>query len=157
LEGRARERYYRLARLSTERDWYRDQYDSLDALVEALRTDNGWLEYRLQVVWDELLDHGAQTAESASAVDMVRAALLARDVAPQKVREDLAAVQVAAAEREMMLTSVQTQLQQDCATLKEEAKEAKWLRANLVDKVASLATVEEQLEQEGSARQQAET
>jgi hypothetical protein len=125
--------------------------------VEALRTDNGWLEYRLQVVWDELLDHGAQTAESASAVDMVRAALLARDVALQKVREDLAAVQVAAVEREMMLTSVQTQLQQDCATLKEEAKEAKWLRANLVDKVASLATVEEQLEQEGSARQQAET
>jgi hypothetical protein len=36
--------------LSVERDWYRDQYDSLDALVEALRTDNGWLEYRLQAV-----------------------------------------------------------------------------------------------------------
>jgi hypothetical protein len=33
--------------LSSERNWYRDQYDALDALVEALRTDNGWLEYRL--------------------------------------------------------------------------------------------------------------
>jgi hypothetical protein len=51
--------YDRLAQLSSERDWYRDQYDSLDALVEALRTDNGWLEYQLQAVRDELLDQGA--------------------------------------------------------------------------------------------------
>jgi hypothetical protein len=42
--------------LSSERDWYRDQYDSLDALVEALQTENGWLEYWLQAVRDELLD-----------------------------------------------------------------------------------------------------
>jgi hypothetical protein len=41
--------------LSTELDWYWSQYDSL---VEALRTDNGWLEYRLRAVWDELLDQG---------------------------------------------------------------------------------------------------
>jgi hypothetical protein len=45
--------------LSSERDWYRDQYDALDALVEALRTDNGWLDYRLQVVRDAFLDQGA--------------------------------------------------------------------------------------------------
>jgi hypothetical protein len=32
--------------------------------VEALRTDNGWLEYRLQAVWDAFLDQGAQTAEA---------------------------------------------------------------------------------------------
>jgi hypothetical protein len=44
--------------LSNERDWYRDQYDSLDALVEALRTDNGWLEYQLQLVRDVLLNQG---------------------------------------------------------------------------------------------------
>jgi hypothetical protein len=77
LEGRARARYNCLAWLSTELDWYQGQYDSLGALVEALRTDNGWLEYRLRDVRDELLDHGAQTAEGGSAVDMVRAALLA--------------------------------------------------------------------------------
>jgi chromosome segregation ATPase len=103
--------------LSTERDWYRDQYDSLDALVEALQTDNGWLEYRLQTVRDELLDQSVQTAKGASAVDMVRAALLARDEALQKARKDLAALQVVAAERETTLTSVQAQLQQDRATL----------------------------------------
>jgi hypothetical protein len=63
--------------LSAEQDWYRDQYNSLGALMEALRSDNGWLEYRLRAVRDELLDQGAQTAEGASAVDMVKAALLA--------------------------------------------------------------------------------
>jgi hypothetical protein len=49
-------RYNRLDQLSSEHSWYRDQYDALDALVEALQTDNGWLEYRLQVVRDELLE-----------------------------------------------------------------------------------------------------
>jgi hypothetical protein len=72
--------------------------------VEALQTDHGWLEYRLQIVRDELLDQGAQTAEGASTVDMVRATLLARDEALQKA-------QVAAAERETTLALAQTQLQ----------------------------------------------
>jgi hypothetical protein len=40
-------RYDRLAQLSTELNWYRSQDDTLDALVDALRTDKGWLEYRL--------------------------------------------------------------------------------------------------------------
>jgi hypothetical protein len=103
--------------LSTERDWYLDQYDSLDALVEALWTDDGWLEYQLLAVRDELLDQGAWTMEGTSAVDIVRAALLVRDKALQKVREDLAVTQVAAVERETLFTSVQAQLQQDRATL----------------------------------------
>jgi hypothetical protein len=60
--------------------------------VEALRTDNGWLEYRLQAARDELLDQGAQMVEGASAVDMVRVALVARDEALQKACEDLAAM-----------------------------------------------------------------
>jgi quinol monooxygenase YgiN len=47
--------------LSSELDWYRGQ-DALDALVEAMRTDNGWLEYRLHAVQDKLLDQGVQTA-----------------------------------------------------------------------------------------------
>jgi hypothetical protein len=99
------------------RDWYRDQYESLDALVEAMWTDNGWLPYRLQAVRDELLDQGAQTAEGASTVDMVKAALLARDEALPKAHEDLAAMQAAMMERETVLASVQAQLQQDRATL----------------------------------------
>jgi chromosome segregation ATPase len=104
--------------LSAERNWYRDQYDSLDTLVVALRTDNEWLEYRLQAMRDELLDQGTQTAEGASAVDMVKAAILRRDEALQKAQEDLAAVLTVAAEKETALASAQAQLQQDRATFK---------------------------------------
>jgi hypothetical protein len=96
--------------LSFDRDWYRDQYDALDALVEALRTDNGWLEYRLEVVRDELLEQGAQVAEDASAVMKVRTALLERDEALRKAREDMAAVRDAAAEFETELASARAQL-----------------------------------------------
>jgi hypothetical protein len=49
-------RYDRLAQLSTELVWYQSQYDALNALVEALRTNNGWLGYRLRAVQDALLD-----------------------------------------------------------------------------------------------------
>jgi hypothetical protein len=101
--------------------------------------------------------------EDASAVDMTRAMLVVRDEVLQKAREDLAAMRVAAAERETTLTLAQDQLQQDRATLEgarswqsqaeERAKEAEQLKVNLADKVASLATVEEQLQQEQSARQ----
>jgi hypothetical protein len=49
--------------------------------VEALRTDNGWLEYWLRAVRDALLDQSAQTVKGASTVDMVKAALLERDEA----------------------------------------------------------------------------
>jgi hypothetical protein len=65
--------------LSSELDWYRGQYDALDTLMEALRAENGWLEYRLRAVQDALLDQGAQIAEGGSAVDMVKAALLECD------------------------------------------------------------------------------
>jgi chromosome segregation ATPase len=85
--------------------------------VEALRTDNGWLEYRLQVVQDTLLDQGAQVAEDASAIEKVTSALLERDEALQKAREDLAVVRAVAAEWETELASARAQLQQYCATL----------------------------------------
>jgi chromosome segregation ATPase len=134
--------------------------------VEALRTDNRWLEYQLRAVRDELLDQGAHTAEGGSAVDMVRVALLERDEAPQKACEALTVAQTVAAEKEMTLASAQAQLQQDCTTLEgarscqsqaeEKAKEAERLWVDLADKVASLAAVGEQLHQEKSARQQAE-
>jgi hypothetical protein len=105
--------------------------------VEALRTDNSWLEYRLRAVRDALLDQGAQTAEGASAVELVKAALLERDEALQRARTALAEAQTTVAEKETTLTTVQTQLQQDRATLagarswqaqtEEKAKEAEKL------------------------------
>jgi hypothetical protein len=97
--------------LSSERDWYQAQYDSLDALVKVLRTDNRWLEYRLQIIRDELLNQGTQAAEDASAVDKVTTTLLEWDEALQKAREDLVVMQVVAAESETELASAQAQLQ----------------------------------------------
>jgi myosin heavy subunit len=117
-------------------------------------------------VRDELLEQDAQAAEDASAVVKVRTVLLEQDGALQKAREDMAAVRVAAAEFKRELASAWTQLQQDCATLEgarswqshaeEKAKEVEQLRTSLTDKVASLASTKEQLQQERDARQQAE-
>jgi hypothetical protein len=160
-------RYNRLSRLSTKLDWHQGQYDTLDALVEPLRTDNRWLEYRLRAVQDALLDQGARTTEGGSVVDMVKAALLEPDEALHKARMTLAEMQTAAAEKETALAAAQAQLQQDHATLEgarswqtqamEKAKEVERLGADLADKVASLAAVGEQLLQEQSTRQQAGT
>jgi chromosome segregation ATPase len=162
LECRAREKYSSLDRLNSERNLYRDQYDALDALVKALRTDNGWLEYRLQAVRDELLEKDAQAAEDASAVEKVGTVLLERDEALQKAREDAAAMRTVAAEWETEVASIRAQLEQDCATLEgarswqsqaeERAKEAEQLRTSLTDKAASLASTEEQLQRERDTR-----
>jgi hypothetical protein len=112
LESRAWKRYGRLDRLSNERNWYRDQYDALDALVEALRTDNGLLEYRLQVAQDVFLDQGAQVVEDASAVERVTTAL-------RKAHEDLVVMRNVVTEWETEVASTRAQLQQDRATLEE--------------------------------------
>jgi hypothetical protein len=87
--------------------------------VEALRTDNGWLEYRLQAVRDELLNQGAQTVEGGSAVDRVKVTLLERDEALRKTHEDLAAMRTVAAQWETEVASTRAQLQQDRATSRE--------------------------------------
>jgi hypothetical protein len=41
LQGLAGEKFNRLAELSSELHWYWRQYESLDALVEALQTNSG--------------------------------------------------------------------------------------------------------------------
>jgi hypothetical protein len=97
--------------LSSERDWYREQYDSLDILMEALQTDNRWLEYRLQIVRDKFLNQGARAVTDASAIDRVTSTLLEQDEALQKVGEDLAVMRAVAAEWETELPSTRAQLQ----------------------------------------------
>jgi hypothetical protein len=76
-------------------------------------------------------------------------------------------VQTAAAEKDIPLASAQAQLQKDRTNLEgarswqtqaeEKAKEAERLGVDLADKVASFAAMREQLRQEQSACQQAET
>jgi hypothetical protein len=52
LERRARERYDTLDRLDADLSWYREQYNALDALVEALRSPDWWLVYRVKALLD---------------------------------------------------------------------------------------------------------
>jgi hypothetical protein len=166
LEDRARARYGALDQMSSELRRLREQRDALDALVEALRTGDGWLAYWAEALRDQLLELEAQTAEGASAVEKVRTALVDRDEVLQRAREDLARARTLAAEWETEVASVRAQLQQDRATLEEartwqcqaeeKAKEAEELRTSVTEKAASLASAEEQLRQERAARQQAE-
>jgi chromosome segregation ATPase len=155
LEGRAQERYSALDQLDVELSWYRKKYNTLDSLVKALRTPDGWLAYRVEALQDQVPELDAQAAEDISAVERVKTALVDQDEALQKAREDLAGARTLAAEWEAEVASVRAQLQQDRATLdgprawqsqaEEMAKEAEELRTNLADKAASLATTEEQL------------
>jgi hypothetical protein len=116
-------------------------------------------------VQDELQEGDAQAVEDISTVSKVRAALLERDEALRKAREDAAVVQVAAPDFERELASARAQLQRDRATIEgarswkiqaeEKAKEAELLRTSLANKAASLTSAEERLQREQDARQQA--
>jgi hypothetical protein len=95
----------------------------------------------------------------------LKTALVDRDEARQKAREDLAGARTAVAEWEAEVVSAPAQLQQDCAALEgarawqnqaeEKAKEAEELMTTLAGRAAALATAEEQLGQVQTARQQA--
>jgi hypothetical protein len=96
-------------------DWYRGQYEALDALVEALQTDNDWLEYRLRAVQDALLDQRALTTEGTIAVDRVKVMLLEKKEALvtasgrlEEARAALVEAQTALAEKETALVAMQT-------------------------------------------------
>jgi chromosome segregation ATPase len=117
LEGRAQERYDALDRRDAELCWYRDQYNALDALVEAWRTSDDWMAYRVEALRDQLPELDALAADDVSAIERVKTALVDRDEALYKAREDLAAPRILAAEWEAEVASIQTQLQQDRATL----------------------------------------
>jgi hypothetical protein len=82
LERRGRERYDTLDRLDAELNWDRGKYNTLDALVEALRTPDRWLVYRVEALRD-------QATEDIPAVERVKAALVDLDEALHKAREDL--------------------------------------------------------------------
>jgi chromosome segregation ATPase len=116
---------------------------------------------------DHLLELEGQFTEGASAVEKVRTALIDRDEALQRAREDLAGARTVAAEWEAEVASVRAQLQRDRATLEgarswqsqaeERVKEAEELKASLADKAAAVVTAEKQLRQERAARQEAES
>jgi hypothetical protein len=117
LERWARERYDALDRLDTDLNWYRGQYNALDALAEALRSPDRWLVYQVEALLDQPPEQDAQAMEDASAVEKVRTALVERDDALCRARKDLAGAHSVATEWEAEVASARAQLQQDRATL----------------------------------------
>jgi hypothetical protein len=152
-----------LDRLDVDLNWYRGQYNAL----EALRPPDMWLVYRAEALLDQPPEQGAQATGDASAVERVRTVLVERDDVLHRACEDLAGARTIAAAWEAEVVFACAQLQQDRAALEgarvwqsqaeEKAKEAKGLRTALADKAAVLAAAEEQLCQEQAARQQVET
>jgi chromosome segregation ATPase len=167
LERRARERYDALDRFDADLNWYRGQYNALDALVEALRSPYRWLVYRAEALLDHPPEQDARGARDISAVGRVMTALVERDDALRRVREDLAGARSVVASWEADVASARARLQQDRTTIEgarawqsqaeEKAKEAEGLRTTLASKAAALAATKEQLRQAGAARQQVET
>jgi hypothetical protein len=117
LERRARERYDALDRLDADLNWYQGQYNALDALVEALRSPDRWLVYQAEALLDHPPGQDAQGAGDVSAVEKVMTALVERDDALRRAREDLARARSVAVSWEAEVASARAQLQQDRATL----------------------------------------
>jgi chromosome segregation ATPase len=152
LEHRPRKRYDALDRLDADLHWYRGQYEALDALVEALRSSDRWLAYRAEALLDLPQEQGTQAAGGASAVEKVRAALVERDDALRRAREDLEGARSIAAAWEMEVITNRAQLQRGHAAL----EESEGLKTALADKAAALTAAEEQLRQGRAACQEAE-
>jgi chromosome segregation ATPase len=173
LEHCARNKYGTFDQMSAELRQLREQRDALDALAEALRTQDGWLSYRAEALRDQLVEHEGQAAARPPAIEQICTVLIDRDEALQQARGDLEKVCTVASDWEAEVGTVRTENQELRTWLREaqsqqsraeerareaeqKAKEANELKAALDTKVAALATVEEQLRQERAARQEAE-
>jgi chromosome segregation ATPase len=154
----------------------REKRDALDALAEALRTQDGLLSYRAEALRDQLLEQEGQATARPSAIERIHTALIDRDEALQQARGDLDKVRTVATDWEAEVASVRSQNREVRAWLLEaqsqqiqaeeraweakqrakeaeqRAKEAEELKAALAAKVAAVATAEEQLRQERAAR-----
>jgi hypothetical protein len=124
----------------------------MDALVEALRSLDRWLEYRVEALLDLPPEQGVQATRCASAVKRVRTALVERDNALRRAREDLEGARSVATAWEADIVTARAHLQRGHAAL----EETEGLKTVLADKAAALTAEEEQLWQEQDARQEAE-
>jgi signal transduction histidine kinase len=89
LEHRGRDKYGAFDRMSAELHHLREQRDAIDVLAEALRTPDGWLLYRAEVLRDQPLEYEGQAAAHPSTFERIRTALIDRDEALQQARGDL--------------------------------------------------------------------
>jgi chromosome segregation ATPase len=173
LEHRARDKYGVLDQMNAELHQLQEQRDALEALAEALRTQDGWLSYRAEALRDQLLEQEGQAAARPPAIERICTALIDRDEALLQARGDLEKVRTVASDWEAEVSSVraenrevrtwlreaqsqQSRAEERAREAEQKAKEANELKAALAAKVAAVATAEEQLQQERAARQEAE-
>jgi chromosome segregation ATPase len=109
LEHRTRDRYGALDQMSTELRQLREQRDALDALVEALKTRDGWLAYRAEALRDQPLELEGQATVCSSTIERIRTALIDRDEALQQARGDLERARTVATDWEAEVVSIRTQ------------------------------------------------
>jgi chromosome segregation ATPase len=109
LEHRTRDKYSAFDQMSAELRQLREQRDALDALAEALRTQDGWLSYRAEVLRDQLLEHEGQVATRPPAIERVCTALIDRDEALQQARGDLEKVRTVASDWEAKVGTVRSE------------------------------------------------
>jgi DNA repair exonuclease SbcCD ATPase subunit len=151
----------------------REQRSALEALAEALRTQDGWLLYRAEALRDQLLEQEGQAGARPPAIERICTALIDRDEALQQARGDLEKVHTVASDWEAEVSTVwaenrevrawlreaqsqQSRAEERAREAEQKAKEADKLKAALAAKVAAVATAEEELRQERAARQEAE-
>jgi chromosome segregation ATPase len=84
----------------------REQRDALEALAEALRTQDGWLSYRAEALRDQLLEQEGQAAVRPPAIEWICTALIDRDEALQQARGDLEKVRTVASDWEVEVSFV---------------------------------------------------
>jgi chromosome segregation ATPase len=87
----------------------REQRDALDALAEALRTQDSWLSYLAEALRDQLLELEGQETARPSSIERIRAALIDRNEALQQARGDLEKVRTVATDWEAEVASVRAQ------------------------------------------------
>jgi chromosome segregation ATPase len=173
LEHRARDKYDNFDQMNAELRRLREQCDALEALAEVLRTQDGWLSYRAEALRDQLLEQEGQAAAHPPAIKRIRTALVDLDEALQQVRGDLEKVRTVASDWEAEVGTVraenreirtwiqeaqsqQSRAEERAREAEQKAKEADELKVALAAKVVAVATAEEELRQERTARQKAE-
>jgi chromosome segregation ATPase len=169
LEHRARDKYGSFDQMSAELRQLRERCNAFDALADVLRTPDSWLSYRAEALRDQIQDCERQDSSCPSTLKRVCTALIDRDEALQRARSNLERMRTLASNWEAEVGTVradnrevrawlrevqaqQSQAEQRARVAEQKAKEADELKATLDAKVATLATAEDQLQQERSAR-----
>jgi hypothetical protein len=87
----------------------REQCSAFDALVDSLRTPDGWLAYRAMALRDELHESTRQDPARPSSLERVCTALIDRDEALRQAHSDLEKMRTLATNWEAEVAGVRSE------------------------------------------------